>query len=319
MSNKGNILIFAKYALAILTFIGAWLLYAIIYFDINFKKVHSENDFTTYHDSSYHFKINIPKNWDSSKTESDTTFFRLHFNSTDNKQAISIYAFKANSRIELSALASNSDKLFTGLGQIISENDKVIKYFRKQNKIVKTYYNGSLYTKLFYKKNYNIGYIIYYQSVNNNFKDYELITKSFISDVPLKDKLATWKKGIFKGIVEWIVGIVLSLIGIFILYHIGKFGQLFRKGVKLKIELIRIKKDIIKKGKIVDKNWIVYNKKSNLWIILPLTSLLIFYTSFFLLVSLKIFLISLIGVVIFTLGYLNIFFVPSSDMEDYLP
>jgi hypothetical protein len=278
----------------------------------------NEKEYMTYKDDLCYFKIKVPNTWQISKSDSDTSFMRVCFKSPDDKQDLCVFVIKARKKIDLSSFASNSDNFFNGLGENIPESKKIINYILHQFKIEKTYQNGNLVTKLLFKKDYHFGYIISYQCTDNNFHNYEIISKSFVSDVPFSKKASTWAKGLLGDFGEWIIGIIMGIVGIFVLIEIGLFGQLVRKGVKTKKALNKIRNESAQKGLEVNDKWHLYFKKSSRWILLPILGLVFVYIIVFLAFSLKIFLISLFGLIPFILGYYGILFVPSDEIEDYL-
>jgi hypothetical protein len=290
-------------------------MFMLLFMSINDTSYANETEFKTHIDKEYFFKIDIPTNWNNLFAEKDYSFLRLSSVNPSNEQAFFLYAIKADTKIDLKLLAGRSDELFSGLGQYFPENKKIINYISKPQKYIRTYKNDKYTTKLYIKSDYNFGYILMYKSSNNNFQYFDEITKSFTSDISYWYKLKTWFKG--GGIFKWIIGIIISLLVIGLLYLIGKSGQTLSKGIEMKKELKKIKKTAIQNGNTINEKWKLYNKKSNQSIFIPLICVILFYSLMFFFSSIKIFAVSLIGFVVFMLGFFNVFFVPSSNANDY--
>lgn len=125
--------------------------------------------------------------------------------------------------------------------------------------------------------------------------------------------------GWLKGIGGWIGGIIAMLLFIGVLYLLGKTGQLVRKGVETKKALNKAKLDAAQKRLVVTSKWHEYNRKATLWITGPILGWIGVYVVLFLVLPLGTFLVSLLGLIPPVLGYFGIFFVPSGDLDDYLP
>lgn len=291
------------------------LLITLLYFNNNSNSFANESGFYSQTDSLFFYKVDIPINWNTTIANNDSSFLRIASINPSNDQAFFIYAFKAEEKIDLKSFSRKSDELFSELGQYLPEKGKFINKIVTPSKFIKTYKNTKYISKLYITSDYNFGYIILYKSSKDKFQYFDQITKSFKSNIPFKYKVTSWIKD--SGILSWIVGIIMFLVGIGFLFLIGKSGQLVRKGINTKKELAKIKTAALLNGYNTNDKWDLYNRKSNLWIAVPLVSVIIFYAIMFLLTSLTVFLISLIGLAVFVLGFFNFILGPSADVDDY--
>ena len=122
-----------------------------------------------------------------------------------------------------------------------------------------------------------------------------------------------------RGIGGWIGGIIASLLLIGVLYLLGKTGQLMRKGVEIKKALKKAKFEGAQKELVPNPKWHEFNRKATRWIIGPILGWAAVYTVLFLMLPSGVFLLSLLALILPVLGYFGIFFVPSEDLDDYLP
>lgn len=123
--------------------------------------------------------------------------------------------------------------------------------------------------------------------------------------------------GVLGKLASWIFGIVVSLLGIAVLYMLGQTGVSIRTGIETKKALNKIKDELAQEGVSVNEKWHSLNKQASNWIRWPVLGWLLFYIGVLFLLP-KLFLLSLLLLIVPVLGFSGIVFVPSIDPRDYL-
>jgi membrane-bound ClpP family serine protease len=116
---------------------------------------------------------------------------------------------------------------------------------------------------------------------------------------------------------SWFFGIVISLLGIAFLYMLGQTGVSIRKGIETKKALNKIRDELAQEGVSVNEKWHTINQQASHWIGRPVVAWLLFYIGVLFLLP-KLFLFSVLLLIVPVLGFFGIVFVPSSDPMKYL-
>ncbi|MEG4322737.1 MULTISPECIES: hypothetical protein [unclassified Microcoleus] len=123
--------------------------------------------------------------------------------------------------------------------------------------------------------------------------------------------------GLLSKLASWIFGIVVSLLGIAVLYMLGQTGVSVRQGIETKKALKKVKEEASQEGYIVNEKWHSLNQQASNWIRWPVVGWLVFYVGV-LFLSPKLFLFSLLLLIVPALGFFGIVLVPSSNPMSYL-
>lgn len=115
----------------------------------------------------------------------------------------------------------------------------------------------------------------------------------------------------------WILGIIFSLLGIALLYVLGQTGVSIRKGIETKKALNQIRDEFAQQGFIVNEKWDSLNQEATNSIRWPVLGWLAFYVGVLFLLP-KLFLFSLLLLIVPALGFFGIVLVPSSNPMSYL-
>ncbi len=121
----------------------------------------------------------------------------------------------------------------------------------------------------------------------------------------------------FKGTFFGMYGIVGVLFTVFILYLLGRTGAIIRSGLEAKRILRNIKSDASAKGLLLSEKWFAFNKSATIWILVPPLSWLSFYAFAYFLFPTKLFLLSLVILILPILGSMGYFFRLNDNVEDY--
>jgi len=115
----------------------------------------------------------------------------------------------------------------------------------------------------------------------------------------------------------WILGIIFSLLGIALLYVLGQTGVSIRKGIETKKALKKVREEAAQEGYIVNEKWHSLNQQASNWIRWPVVGWLAFYVGVLFLLP-KLFVFSLLLLIVPALGFFGIVLVPSSNPMSYL-
>ena len=270
-----------------------------------------------YTDESFHFSVQIPDGWQTTKNLDDTSFLRILCRSNDSRQALYIYAFKTGDEIDLEKFAEMDTSLFRDLGNRI-DSKRIWKFlFFYLTGVERSYQNEKITTKIQFKSEVNFAYLIMWKGYDADFSQFTRFCESFETHVPFFSKLSMWILGSLKGIGGWIIGIIGLILFLGIAYLIGQVGVYIRTQIEIKKQLGKVKKQAIKDGQMVNEKWHKVNKKTSLMILLSPAIIVTIYFIIFSLSSTTVFLVSLAGLVPAILGFFGIFFSPSDDIEDY--
>lgn len=123
--------------------------------------------------------------------------------------------------------------------------------------------------------------------------------------------------GLSAKLASWFFGIVISLLGIACLYMLGQTGVSIRQGIETKKALNKIREELAQQGMSVNEKWYSLDRQASNWIKMPILGWLAFYLGVLFLLP-KLFLFSLLLLIVPGLGFFGIVFVPSSDPTKYL-
>ena len=155
--------------------------------NINSKRIFKDDEF--------YFSVQIPNIWETNIETDPNSNLRLSSRSPDVQQAIYIYAIKVKSKVDLGKLAELDKNMFQNLGSLIHTN-KVRKYLILLKRIEKTYKADNLQTKLAFQADGNVGYILMFRSLDENYSIFNEIVSKFHTYVPFSEKI--------KGIGGWV-------------------------------------------------------------------------------------------------------------------
>jgi hypothetical protein len=268
-----------------------------------------------YKNEKFYFSVDLPADWRTAEVSEPNSILRLKSLSPDGRQSIYIYVIESKESIDLEKLADADSELFPNLGQPV-DSKKIREYLVVLKRIEKTYKTNFGKTKLLFQVADNLGYILQWQSLDED-KDnttYLNVSNTFDVNIPVTKTIMGW----FTGIGAWIIGIVVCLLGIGILYLIGTTGQLIRRGINLRTYLAKAKKEFLLKGFIANEKYHELNRKSTYYIVLPLLGWGIVYIILFGIFSSKNFLLSLLALIPVVLGFFGILFGPGDDPTDYV-
>lgn len=135
-------------------------------------------------DHFLYFTVQLPSDWQTEQSLNDSSLLRLKCISPDKNSLFSIYSIRVKGGdVDLDKLSSIDSKLFNNLGNLVFEK-KHDSWF-KENKVEKTYNNADkIYTKIIFKTDQFIGYILVLRSVTNDLSILDKIEKTFEADVP---------------------------------------------------------------------------------------------------------------------------------------
>jgi len=270
---------------------------------------YSNQEMKTYKDSHFYFSVLIPANWNIEQTKDDSSLLRIKSFSPDKMSLFSIYSIHSkDGDIELNKLGNIEKKLFNNLGHLVKEN-------KQDKKIEKIYQSNQILNNFVFRTESCFGYILMYKTLSNDVTIFKEIENSFNSNVPFLQKVKGRIRLILSGLGGWIIGVI----GILLLYPLGKTGQLVTRGFELKSALDELKLKAEKNGNTVNEKWYKIRKKAKLWIILPILGWSTIYIVLFIILPFKTFLLTLIGLIPPLLGLMGIFFVPSDDPADWTP
>jgi hypothetical protein len=295
------------------TFLVVLLTLSAISFSVCNGQTSNAYDTKEFKNENFYFSLNLPNDWITSEATSQDSSLQLSSQSHDKRQSLSIYIIQAEDDIDLKKFADTYSNMFINIGGL-EDTKKIREYLVFLKSIEKSYETNTQSTKLYFQVKDNIGYILMWQSLDKDFTNYTNIADTFNVRIPLLKTIGGW----FKGIGAWIIGIIIALLGVGLLYLIGKTGQLVRKGVETKKALNKFKVESLRKGFGVNEKWHLFNKKSTFWIVLPVLGWVVVYFGLFYFLSSKYFLISLLALIPILLGYFGVIFGPSEDPDDYL-
>lgn len=265
---------------------------------------------------SFRMTIDLPENWrviKKNQTESDLS---IQLRSPDKSQTILIYAFRAKEKVNIEDLADADVKLLNNLGSLESEKSFFLKgvrtfFFFPTNYIEKIYKSGDQQTKLVFRTNVHYAYIFGWRSKNNDTSVFDNMTFSYEPlSVSLKERWANFRGGIG----GWLIVALMAILFGGIVFAFGQMGLYIRKGFNTVKYLEGKRVEIEKEGKVVNEIWHQYKRKAYLYICIPLVICICLYGALFAFLSIKHFLISLLGIGFVLLGYFGIRFGP--DIAD---
>ncbi len=121
----------------------------------------------------------------------------------------------------------------------------------------------------------------------------------------------------FRGTFLGIYGTIGLLLVIAILYLLGRTGAILRSGLETKKLLRKIKSDASAKGLVLSEKWFTFNKSATLWILAPPLLWATFYMFAYFIFPTKLFLFSLVALILPFLGSMGFFFNLNENVEDY--
>lgn len=159
------------------------------------KQFQAEININEYKDEDFYFSVRFPNDWKLEPKTETISLIRLSAISSDQQQAVFIYAIHAKGNIDLKKLASQDRNLFKDLGKLISTT-KVRKYLVSLQRIEKVYHSEQIWTKLVFQSDATFGYVIMLRGIYDDFSDFDGIVKTFTTDVPfivaIKDRFPGW-------------------------------------------------------------------------------------------------------------------------------
>lgn len=308
MKNENGHLLYL-YKLILLT------LFVIISISYSYSQDSKNNGSKTkmFKNEKFYFSIQLPNDWNTSEIPDLKSDLKLTSLSPNGHQTISLFVIESTNNIDLVKLADADSKIFKNLGPTIEKKTKR-KYLIIIKGIEKSYLSQGQTTKLFFQVKNNFGYILMWKSIDKDNSTYLKVAHTFDINMPFSKTVLGW----IGDIGGWIVGIIALFLIIGILFLIGITGQFLGRGINLKKELIKSKKESLRKGLVVNEKWHSLNRKSNFWITLPILGWSSLYVYLFNIFPAITFLILLLGLVPVIMGYFGILFGPSTDPDDYL-
>lgn len=266
-------------------------------------------------DSAYFFSASIPADWRVTRPKDPTSFLRVSAKSSTGDFSVSFYAFRRPGVIELEKFARMDSQFFKNLGPM-TDTRNIREYLFWTRAIEKTYGKNTrgLYTLARFESHGSYAYALVAAGSSPDFSAAKNVFKTFHVDIPESAQLAP------EYSLEWAKGVVISLLGIAVLYLLGKSGQLVRRGVELKKALKSAQRDATQKGlQINDNVFRRYHRKATWLICAPLLGWSAAYSILMVASPLKIMWPSFFFLLFPLFGYFGFVVVPSDDAADYAP
>lgn len=115
----------------------------------------------------------------------------------------------------------------------------------------------------------------------------------------------------------WVLGLIGSLLVVSILYLLGRTGAILRSGVEAARVLGEVKRSRAEKDFALPDKWFSFHTAAMYCIFTPPLLWLGFYIAAFFILPARLFLLSLLVLILPFLGVLGVFTVSGSDVEDY--